>query len=188
MTASGGPAPGTEMASEAQTLLGGVVVIGHVPVRGLLGPHLRAPGPQGAENGRQGQGTCPPGTVTGPQGAGRPFVIGHQDVIGPAVCRGDLVLFHQADVPCQETQRGHFLVIERQRVGLDRAHGRLSLCCITVNRGRPLWRRVHAGLCLGSPLPERVRGMVGGGPVERNKIGQACTVGAAGEFLPQETL
>ena len=53
--------------------------------------------------------------------------------------------------------------------------------------GRPLWRRVHAGLCLRSHLPEKIRETVGGEPLERNMKEKPSKVEAAGEFLTRES-
>ena len=200
MTDSGGRDPGTEMGR--QTLLGGEV-IGHDLVRGPLGPLLGDPGPQGpllvgdpgpqkgAGNGRQGLATCPH------TGTGRPYhlVIGHLvGLTGPVVCREGRDLFHLgAEGPYLgiRIRLGHFpLATEWQCVvGLDRALGHLSLCCITASRERPHWRRdPGVGLCHKSPLLSgKVQGRGGGvGEAERSKIEPACTVGEAGGCHHQE--
>ena len=174
MTASGGRDPGTEMGSEAQTLLGGEV-IGHDLVRGPLGPLLGAPGPPGAGNGRPGRATCPHVT-------GRPSVKGHLGC-GPAVCREGRGHSLPADDPSLGSRLGHFpLGIECQCAGLDRALGHLSLCYITANRERHHWKRVPVGQCHKNLLSGRVPGMVGVGAAERSKIELACTVVVAGDF------
>jgi len=136
MTASGGRDPGTEMGSEAQTLLEGEV-IGHDLVRGPLGPLLGAPGPLGAGNGRPGRATCPHVT-------GRPSVIGHLGC-GPAVCREGRDLSPPADDPSLGSRPGLFPGKECQCAGLDRALGHLSLCYITASRERHHLRRVPVG-------------------------------------------
>ena len=52
---------------------------------------------------------------------------------------------------------------------------------------RPLWRSLHAGLCLRSHLPEKIRETVGGEPLERNMKEKPSKVEAAGEFLTRES-
>ena len=177
MTASGGRDPGTEMGSEAQTLQEGEV-IGHDLVRGPLGPLLGAPGPLGAGNGRPDCATCPHVT-------GRPSVIGHQGC-GPAVYLEGRDLSLPADDPFLGSRLGHFPGIECQCAGLGHALGHLSLCYITASRERHRWRRVPVGQFHKNLLPGKVQGKVGVGAVERSKIEQACTVGAAGDSPHRE--